>query len=154
MALQSLSFETIHEIDNGRVAKGFNDSLRRVRLDCEDRPGLREPRRINITVEVTPLPDGEGGDLAECDVRFFVTDAIPKRKTKPYQMIANRGELSFNVLSPDAPKQRTLDQAEREAERKDESREQAQLEQSETDEREAHVAALTPVKSKRKKTGS
>lgn len=110
MAIEKFSLESLAHLDNGRLRAGLDQALRRAQTDCTDRPGLKKPRRITLTIDMTPVPN-EAGDLESCDVAFQVTEKTPNRQSKVYNMKATPGGLLFNELSPNDIKQSTLDQA-------------------------------------------
>lgn len=110
MAIERFSLESLAHLDNGRLRAGLDQALRRAQNDCTDRPGLKKPRRITLTIDMTPVPN-EAGDLDSCDVAFQVTERTPNRQSKVYNMKATAGGLLFNELSPSDIKQSTLDQA-------------------------------------------
>lgn len=108
MALKRLTLATIADIDGGRTRILFDRMLDQVKRDCQDRPGVRAPRKLRLTVNVAPAKESDGADV---EVSFEVTEILPKRASRTFSMDASRGGLYWNEASPDDAKQRTLDEA-------------------------------------------
>jgi hypothetical protein len=116
---QTFNVETLATIDGGRVKKAIEHYVQRALADCADRPALKEARKVTLTISLTPEQD-DRGMLDECAVEFNYSEALPKRRSKPYSMkavvdddghlVEGQG-LIFNDLSADDPKQTTLDEA-------------------------------------------
>jgi len=112
MALQKFDLESLALLDGGRARVVFDQLMRRVHADCEDRPGLKGARKVAMTVELVPVA-ADDSSLDSVDVTISFTATIPKRRTKSYNMRAERGGLLFNELSPEEARQMTLDMAPR-----------------------------------------
>lgn len=111
MAVHELSIQSLDALDDGRVVAAVKAALKRCALDCEDRPGEKGARLVNLEFSLVPVPDIESGDLESIDVKFKVTDKVPKRQTRDYNMGLRRGGvLVFNDLSDEDINQRTIDQ--------------------------------------------
>lgn len=109
MAPKLFNFTSLADFDDGRIREAVDLELNRARLDCEDRPGLKQARKVTLTVILEPESD-ERGKIADVQVSFDIQARFPKRASRPYTMAAKRGHLVFNDLSPDDPNQMTLDQ--------------------------------------------
>jgi len=96
-------------IDGGRIAIAFEQALKRVAIDCDDRPGEKKVRTINLQLAIAPKLDADG--LAdECDVQITVSDNVPKRKSKVYNMSMRKGgHLMFHPESVDDHSQEVID---------------------------------------------
>lgn len=108
---ERLDTKALAALDDGRISEAFNQALKRCLLDCKDRPGLKDPRKVALVVTMTPLMADDSSQLESCDVHFEIHDTVPKRKTKVYNMREKGGSLLFNELSPDDHRQSTLDDA-------------------------------------------
>jgi hypothetical protein len=108
MALEKFTLATLAEMDSGRIRVAFEQALKRLEDDLKDRPAVESARKITLLVSLVPVV-GDEGDLDSVDVDFKITDSVPKRESKTYNMQATRSGLLFNELSPDDVKQRTLD---------------------------------------------
>ena len=109
--MEKFAFARIPEMDGGVIGEAWGQALRRCQDDCDDRPAVDEPRKIVLTMTMTPVPK-EDGSLDSCAVEFTITDSLPKRRSKTYDMVARRGArggLFYNELSPDHGAQGTLD---------------------------------------------
>jgi hypothetical protein len=112
MATRRLTLDAIANLDGGRVRAAFDQALKRLREDCQDRPALATARKLRMDVILIPTVDEEG-NLADVDVRFTMRDTIPARESKAYRMAAlHDGSLVFNELSPTDPGQMTIDEIE------------------------------------------
>lgn len=108
MALQKFNLGVLGTIDDGRISEAFAQALSRVEHDLRDRAIVKKPRKITISLVMTPVAD-ERGELESCWVGLDVKDNIPARQTKNYNMAATRGGLMFNELSPEEVRQQTID---------------------------------------------
>lgn len=109
MALEKFSIATLAKMDQGRIAAALEQALKRCEDDCKDRPAVKDARKVNLLISLEPVEDG--GELESVDITFKITDTVPKRCSKTYNMKAARGGLLFNELSPDDVNQKTLDMA-------------------------------------------
>jgi hypothetical protein len=55
MTLHYLSLAALKDLDGGRVYEAFDQAMRRVVADCEDRPGERDPYAVRCAVEIDAL---------------------------------------------------------------------------------------------------
>ena len=113
MALHEFKLETLTKLDDGRVVEAWNQALRRAILDCEDRPGVTEARKVILQLELAPTID-EDGNVDTVRGQFQVKDSAPVRKTKKYdfspRLQGKSKVLIFNDLSDDNVKQHTIDE--------------------------------------------
>lgn len=107
MALEKFMLGTLATMDDGRINAAFNAALKRVEMDCHDRPGVKTARKIEIVMLVEPVADE--GELDSVNVSFVIKDNVPKRQSKAYNMRAERGGLIYNEVSPEDVRQLTLD---------------------------------------------
>lgn len=110
MALEKFSLASLASMDSGRIHEAFKQALKRCEEDCKDRPAVKAARKITLCVSMSPIADPEG-DLDSVDVGFKITDNVPKRESKDYNMTAGRDGLFFNELSSDDARQLTLDES-------------------------------------------
>ena len=111
MAVHELTLKALMEdLDGGRIHEAFASELRRVVMDCDDRPGDNKPRKVSLEFQVVPLIDDEG-NLDSCAGKFHVSSTVPKRRSKVYSFaVRSGGALVFNDLAEDNVHQRTLDE--------------------------------------------
>lgn len=108
-ALEKFGLAALAKIDGERIAIAFEQALRRVVQDCEDRPAEKTERKLSLTLSVKPRLDPDGM-CDDCDVQMSVTDSVPKRKSKIYNMAMKKGgHLLFNDDSLDNVEQETMD---------------------------------------------
>lgn len=109
MPMMQLNLENLKDLDDGRVSVAFISELRRVVLDCIDRPGDKNARKVTLEFRVVPQI-GEDGQCEGADGDFQIKAVIPQRKSKTYGFNVNkRGDLSFSSTSPEDPDQYTFD---------------------------------------------
>jgi len=110
MAVYALDLASLMEqLDGGRVAEAFDAELRRVVMDCEDRPADDKERKVVLTFQIKPVVD-DSGHLDEVKGRFQVTSTVPRRRSKIYSFGARKnGVLVFNDLSDDNINQGTIE---------------------------------------------
>lgn len=80
---KKLTLETLHEFDGGSLAILFNQALRNIYLDLEDRSMLKKARRLSVELMLTPLIDEKSGraDLAEIRMDARISVKIPNKET-------------------------------------------------------------------------
>jgi hypothetical protein len=108
------AFATIEDLvvfDDGRAAVAFKREMERIVFDLSDRAGVEKERSVTLKVTLSPEAD-ERGDLAHVDVNVEIKSAIPSQRTRTVVARVVNGEntLLYNDLSPDQPRQRTIDQ--------------------------------------------
>ena len=94
-------------IDGGMINAAFNRALRRCEEDIRDRPGEDKPRKVVLTVELSPIRD-QRARLDTIAVAFDIDDSIPKRRSKTYEMLPTEDGALFDELSPDDAHNGTL----------------------------------------------
>lgn len=100
----------IEKVDGGLVDAMFSDKLQKMLADIKDRPAVKGPRKVTLTVIMAPTVDQQGSSF-EVDTRFEVKAAAPSEQTRRYSMAAIGTEgLVHNDLSPDSVNQMTLDE--------------------------------------------
>lgn len=97
---QELKLENLHEYDQGALAVMFNQAVRQVYLDMDDRPLLKKARKVSI--EFSFVPGSNAGDLDEIVTetkikQSYVNILAPSK--------ANGGSIMFD---PDTRRTRTL----------------------------------------------
>lgn len=105
---KALSLDSLKHLDYGKIGLAFDQEVKRVVEDINDRPSLNKPRTITLTLEISPLAD-DGGNIDAAVVQWHLKHSIPPRKTSPYQMLPTRaGQLFFEPSSPDDPNQQGI----------------------------------------------
>ncbi len=107
--LEKFNLKSLGTMDGERIAIAFEQELKRVVMDCDDRPGDKTARSVTLTLAVKPKMDVDG-ICDDCDVQVSVTGAVPKRKSKVFNMTLKKGgHLMFNNDSLENAEQGTLD---------------------------------------------
>lgn len=111
--LNKFTMAALDQVDGGRIAQALDREVARCQEDCHDRPTLDKVRKVTLTVEVRPVPNDSGSDLASVDVQFKIKPAaLPAKETRSFNMLPRAGGLLVNELSPDESRQLTLDEDE------------------------------------------
>lgn len=98
----------MHDLDGGRIGEAFAQELKRVALDCDDRPTDNKPRKVTLEAVLVPIP--QDGALDSVAAKFQVTSSVPKRRSKQYNLgFRHGGKLVFNDLSEENIHQATFD---------------------------------------------
>lgn len=107
--LEKFTLGSLSTMDGERIAIAFEQALKRVVQDCDDRPGEKKERTVTLTLAVKPVLDADGM-CDDCNVQVAVTDSVPKRKSKVYNMTVRKGgHLVYNNESLDNAKQSSMD---------------------------------------------
>lgn len=107
--LEKFTLGSLSTMDGERIAIAFEQALKRVVQDCDDRPGEKKERTVTLTLAVKPVLDADGM-CEDCNVQVAVTDSVPKRKSKIYNMTVRKGGcLVYNDDSLDNVDQETMD---------------------------------------------
>lgn len=108
MPRRVLTLDSLKHLDGGRVAVMFKQAIARAVEDCEDRPNLKKPRKVQLVTSLAPFVDEDGS--ISVDITFDVKEAAPARASKQYSMKPCQGELEFNELSPENANQGTFEE--------------------------------------------
>lgn len=104
------SFETLAELDSGKIDLAIKRELRRIADDLNDRPGDRSARKLTVEVTFRPATE-ESGVCETTDVSFKVVSKVPPRTSRDYNMeVRGNGEMIFNPASDNDAKQTSLDE--------------------------------------------
>lgn len=97
MSMVFLSLESLAKIDDGVVAAMFKKAAEQVIKDCEDRPGEKKAREVELKMTITPVVDQEGN----CDglmSQFSCKSRIPLRHTTGIPLVIKAGgKAAFQV---------------------------------------------------------
>lgn len=104
--LEKFSLKSLAAMDGERIGLAFEQALKRVVMDCEDRPGESKERTVSLTLAVKPRQDASGF-CDDCNVQILVSDSVPKRKSKVYNMSVRKvGHLVFKMIRWTTPSKR------------------------------------------------
>lgn len=107
--LEKFGLKALSTIDGERIAIAFEQALKRVVQDCEDRPGEKKERTVTLSLAVKPRLCADG-ICDDCDIQVAVTDSVPKRKSKVYNMSLRKGgHLLYNDDSLENADQETME---------------------------------------------
>ena len=103
-----LTLENLIHVAGGEVAVAFDECLKRVVHDLNDRSGVSKSRVVTISLEMKPITD-EHGDLASVSGVFTFSEKIPGRSSTPCNFgITRMGHLSFSPFSAEDADQCSL----------------------------------------------
>ncbi len=109
MPMIELSLSSMQELDDGRVAAAFIAELKRVVLDCIDRPGDKSARKVALQFNLTPVI-ADDGTCEAASGEFKIKSTVPERKSKTYSFNVNKkGHLIYSSNSPEDVDQTTFD---------------------------------------------
>lgn len=107
MARRTFTLEELARYDGGKLAAAFNHNVAKLAADCDDRPGLKAPRKLTLEIEMKPAVDPETSHFDGVDVEYFLKPTIPKFSSKKKQRLACKlttegAQLSFDDQTRDA----------------------------------------------------
>jgi hypothetical protein len=112
--LLKVELSSIEELDD-RVAKAFDQHMKRVGQDCMDRPTDKTARTVTLVVRITPIPhvDATSGrtviTCTEVETELEVFSKIPTQKSSIKSLALRPNAcFAFNPDSPDNVNQATL----------------------------------------------
>ena len=110
MIHQIETLSDLDHVDDGGVSSLFMSAMRNAVRDLAQRPGLKDARKVELHVTLSPIADEQGG-LGEIKVKFDVRYKAPAFGTRAYGMAATPEHgLLFNDMSPTDVRQGTIDQ--------------------------------------------
>jgi hypothetical protein len=105
---KKFSFKELSEMDGGRIALAVDRAIKRVAEDCEDVPGEKQKRTVNLQIEMKPVLD-PAGFCERVDVAIQVKEKVPTRKSRVYDFgLRKNGVLTYQPDALDDHKQDTL----------------------------------------------
>ena len=105
--IRALTLENLEHLDFGIAREAFNQQVKRVAMDCLDRPGCLEPRKVTLEIVVRPVK--EQTTCEHVDVQVKVRSSIPEYHTQLYDMkVRANGIFVFSEDSPDSIDQTTF----------------------------------------------
>jgi len=103
-----LSIGNVGDLDFGRVGESWNQALRRVLHDIEDRPRVDKPRKLTLEIAFVPVTD-ESGHCYNAAAQAAVTDSLPRRRSGRLDFAIRQGNKAvFRPEAPDNVAQQTL----------------------------------------------
>jgi len=103
-----LNLENLHDFDFGKASVAFAVHLKNAVRDIIDRPGDKTARAVVMETKITPVQH-QDGDVVDANVQFLFSVKIPKYTTaeRPLE-VTRQGDLFFQPLAPDNPRQSTI----------------------------------------------
>lgn len=109
MSLRQLKLDTLKDLDFGRPAVAFEQSVADAVRDCKDRPGDKRPRKVCLEFVLVPVIE-QDGDCTGVEGEFKIKVSLPHRQTKPYSFgLTRQGHLLFSDNAPENIEQTTID---------------------------------------------
>lgn len=93
---EPLTFESLKDYDNGSLKVLFNQAMRQLFFDLDDRPHLKKKRRIVLELEFKP--SAEGRDLAEVETTAKLKLSLPHKEARTNVLAPSKkhGSLMFD----------------------------------------------------------
>lgn len=118
MAIQEmdLTFQSLEDLYEGRIAILLKRRLAMVAQDCMNRPGDKTKRKVTLEFCFEPVPDPD--DLSVCErvnCELECKAKLPVYRSRPIQMRPHNSGFIFNQDFPDDINQQTLFNPEEEA---------------------------------------
>lgn len=105
---EQITLAKLATIDCKRIAIAFDQAIRNLATDCDDRPGDKRARKVVLQVELTPMPD-ESGVADEVAMKVQIKESLPTRKSKDYSLsLRKNGVLAIREGSEDNHEQSPL----------------------------------------------
>jgi ribosomal protein L30/L7E len=108
MAIHAFTLENLESLDLGKASVAFNAHVKRVAMDCLDRPGDANPRKVSMEVVVKPVTNDDGS-CERVKLQIQVTSKIPSHRTRVYDLgLRRNGQFVFSEDSPENFDQTTM----------------------------------------------
>jgi hypothetical protein len=93
-----LSFASLAELDDGRLAAAFDRELRAAEADLRDRPADDRKRKIVLTLELEPLQ--HKGDFDGAEIDYYITSKKPHEQGNTIRATPKRIDGKWTLLMP------------------------------------------------------
>lgn len=103
-----LTFESLEELDNGRIAVLLKRHLANIAQDCMNRPTDASKRKVALEFNFTPIPDPETRECDSVAVEIECRSKVPVYRSRVFQMSVHRTGFVFNRDFPDHLDQQPL----------------------------------------------
>lgn len=98
---RQVTLADLAKMDDGRLAKAFDQELKRIALDCEDRPADDRTRKLTLQLEVVPVLEDDG-TCSELKMKAQFKSTVPTRQSKPYSLnLRKNGIMAYRPHSED-----------------------------------------------------
>ena len=110
MPMVEMTLDTLKDLEDGRVSVAFAHELKRAVLDCIDRPGDKNARKVSLEFAISPIIDQDTGQCEGANGEFEIKSKVPTRKSKTYQFnVTKQGQLSYSANNPQNRLQHTIE---------------------------------------------
>ena len=107
MGKLQLSTKNLHELDNGIVGEVIDAEIKNCLLDCLDRPHDNKARKVQITIDISPVM--MKGDCERVEVQVHASSSVPKKRANMQALAINvKGQAYFQEFAQDNPDQTTI----------------------------------------------
>lgn len=103
---KELKLSNLHEYDQGALALLFDQALRQVYFDLDERPMLKKARKVSLEFSLTP--NTEQGDLDEIVSETRIKVCIPDKESRVNVLAPSRANGGGILFDPDTRRTRTL----------------------------------------------
>lgn len=106
---KQFNMANLQDLDNGKIAAAVNHHIRQCIDDVAKRFGEKAKRKVNLSIQFTPIIDKETNSLDTVGVEFEIKAMIPGQKSTIYPMLPAKGNtVVFQPGSPLDPRQQVL----------------------------------------------
>ncbi len=105
MQKKPFTAKSLLEVDSGSVALAIDKEIKRAFMDMADRPEIKKPRKIALTIEMSPIQ--KDGGFYQSLVKIDVDGRNPKRGIE-IRMNAESDGLEYNSAVYENPNQTTM----------------------------------------------
>jgi hypothetical protein len=98
--LVPLGFDTLDDLDDGRIAAILRQHITRVSADCYDRPGDPTLRKILLEFQFKPVIENDGS-CEEVGCHIECRSKLPTHRSKRISMRVTKNGLLFNREFPE-----------------------------------------------------
>jgi hypothetical protein len=106
MSMEFLSLKSLHHVDDGALAIAFDQEIRRLYNDIQDRDGVKDARSLTLTIKLKPKTS-QKGEIVEVAAGFSIAATLPKKATE-VNMLPSAEGLKFRPTNSENPNQPTL----------------------------------------------
>lgn len=94
---RELTVGSLEDYSPGVIAAA-NAALRKLVHDCVDRPDNKGLRKLNLSIQLRPVLNGETGNLDEVELSIDFSSSEPKRKSSEYRLAVQVSEGQHRLV--------------------------------------------------------
>lgn len=94
-----LNFETLTELDSGKINMLVTRHLALIANDCMNRPGDKNKRKVTLEFYAEPILE-EDGQCERCKIEVECKSKVPTFRSRRFEMRVTKGGFLFNKDFP------------------------------------------------------